>query len=153
MTPWLRTLSTAGLLLVLAAAPASVTYATPASYALLAAPAAASYAEPAPSESRAGSSPGVGRQRPGRQADHGEDAGAIRTELDPGVPEVPDIPVGPETGVGSDVGSDVGSEPSRHATPPSSSEPVLGVLPLGSGLVLIGLGLGLAFLGLRIRRG
>ncbi|MGY4923831.1 hypothetical protein [Streptomyces sp. 900105755] len=33
------------------------------------------------------------------------------------------------------------------------TEPVLQVLPLGSGLVLIGLGLGLAFVGLRVRRG
>ncbi|MGY5047468.1 hypothetical protein ACWDE0_17795 [Streptomyces sp. 900105755] len=34
-----------------------------------------------------------------------------------------------------------------------ATEPVLQVLPLGSGLVLIGLGLGLAFVGLRVRRG
>ncbi|MFJ8488854.1 hypothetical protein ACIRBZ_10865 [Streptomyces sp. NPDC094038] len=33
------------------------------------------------------------------------------------------------------------------------NEPMLHVLPLGSGLVLIGLGLGLAFVGLRVRRG
>ncbi len=36
--------------------------------------------------------------------------------------------------------------------PVRASEPVLRVLPLGSGLVLIGLGLGLAFLALRVRR-
>ncbi|MFE9645228.1 hypothetical protein ACFYO0_14155 [Streptomyces sp. NPDC006365] len=150
MTPWLRTLSTAGLLLVLGAVPAPVSYASPASNSLFVAPHTESYAdEPVPTESRAGSSAGVGRQRPGRQASPEEDAGAIRTEIDPGVPEVPDIPVGPETGVGSDVSS----EPSRHAAPPSSSQPVLRLLPLGSGLVLIGLGLGLAFLGLRVRRG
>lgn len=37
--------------------------------------------------------------------------------------------------------------------PVGTSEPVLRVLPLGGGLVLIGLGLGLAFLALRVRRG
>ncbi|MFJ8081711.1 hypothetical protein ACIQ6Y_13970 [Streptomyces sp. NPDC096205] len=33
------------------------------------------------------------------------------------------------------------------------AEPMLHVLPLGSGMVLIGLGLALAFVGLRLRRG
>lgn len=37
-----------------------------------------------------------------------------------------------------------------HAEDPA--EPVLRILPLGSGLILIGLGLGLAFIGLRVRR-
>ncbi|MET8943283.1 hypothetical protein ABZX30_06770 [Streptomyces sp. NPDC004542] len=31
--------------------------------------------------------------------------------------------------------------------------PFVRILPLGSGLVLIGMGLGLAFVGLRVRRG
>ena len=35
----------------------------------------------------------------------------------------------------------------------SSAEPMLRILPLGSGLILIGLGLGLAFIALRVRRG
>jgi hypothetical protein len=35
----------------------------------------------------------------------------------------------------------------------STAEPALQILPLGSGLVLIGLGLGLAFVALRVRRG
>jgi len=155
MTPWLRTLSTGGLLLVLGTAPAPVSYASPALSALMVAPPAASYAvEPLPVESRAGSGAGVGRQRPGRQAVPGEEAPAIRTELDPGVPEVPDIPVRPEPDVDTDVGPDVRPEPSQHAAPPpSSSEPVWHGFSLGSGLVLIGLGLGLAFLGLRVRRG
>ncbi|WP_461073382.1 hypothetical protein [Streptomyces pseudoechinosporeus] len=142
MAPWLRTLSSAGLLLLLAAAP------THASYTSSVAPPAASYAvEPDPAESRAGSRAGVGRERPGREPAPGEDD--LRPEIDPGVPEVPDIPVGPLT----TASADVGSEPSPHAAPPPPSEPVLRVLPLGSGLVLIGLGLGLAFLGLRVRRG
>jgi hypothetical protein len=37
--------------------------------------------------------------------------------------------------------------------PGSTPEPTLAILPLGSGLILIGLGLGLAFLALRARRG
>ncbi|WP_328770275.1 hypothetical protein [Streptomyces sp. NBC_00286] len=158
MTPRLRTLSTTGLLLVLTTAPAPVSYASSApprlsaasaSLALRVAPPTASYAvEPRPAESRAGSSAGVGRPRPG------EKAPAIREELDPGVPEVPDIPVAPETGVDAGVRPDVAPEPSQHAAPPSSSsEPLWHVFSLGSGLVLIGLGLGLAFLGLRVRRG
>ncbi|MGI5196479.1 hypothetical protein ACQEVY_22990 [Streptomyces sp. CA-288835] len=158
MTPRLRTLSTAGLLLVLTTAPAPLSYASPApphssaasaSLALHVAPPTASYAvEPRPAESRAGSSAGVGRPRPG------EEAPAIRAELDPGVPDVPDIPVAPETGADTDLRPDVNPEPSRHAAPPSSStEPVWRVFSLGSGLVIMGLGLGLAFLGLRVRRG
>ncbi|MGX1544172.1 hypothetical protein [Streptomyces adustus] len=35
----------------------------------------------------------------------------------------------------------------------SAPEPVLQILPLGSGLMLIGLGFGLAFVALRLRRG
>ncbi|MFF8031457.1 MULTISPECIES: hypothetical protein [unclassified Streptomyces] len=48
---------------------------------------------------------------------------------------------------------------SRPAAPNAVSgsrpavEPVLRVLPLGSGLMLIGLGLGLAFVALRMRQG
>jgi hypothetical protein len=52
-------------------------------------------------------------------------------------------------------------EPTPEPVPPEavvaergrSGEPVLRILPLGSGMVLIGLGLGLAFVGLRVRRG
>ncbi|GAA3975561.1 hypothetical protein GCM10022384_27240 [Streptomyces marokkonensis] len=43
------------------------------------------------------------------------------------------------------------SQASTHAE--DATGPVLRVLPLGSGLVLIGLGLALAFVGLRLRRG
>jgi hypothetical protein len=53
-------------------------------------------------------------------------------------------------------------EPSRPAAvpvqhnevgPATAPGPVLKILPLGGGLILIGLGLGLAFLALRLRRG
>ncbi|MFD8518542.1 hypothetical protein [Streptomyces capillispiralis] len=47
--------------------------------------------------------------------------------------------------------------PSRSAAPVAGAgpavEPVLRILPLGSGLMLIGLGLGLAFVALRMRQG
>ncbi|MFC8366966.1 MULTISPECIES: hypothetical protein [unclassified Streptomyces] len=48
------------------------------------------------------------------------------------------------------------SATSRAAEPntvASSTEPVLRILPLGSGLMLIGLGFGLAFVALRMRQG
>jgi hypothetical protein len=50
----------------------------------------------------------------------------------------------------------VPSATSRAAEPDavaSSTEPVLRILPLGSGLMLIGLGFGLAFVALRMRQG
>ncbi|MGP4043329.1 hypothetical protein [Streptomyces sp. 2A115] len=151
MAPWLRPPRVACLLLVLVAGPApSSSYA--ASYGSAYAPSYA--AEPAPAESRAGSRAGAGRERPGREAaPTDEDTGADH-------PDGPASPDRPEAGVTP--------EPSRNTTPLSdppvgaeqgdtrsvnSSEPILRVLPLGSGLVLIGLGLALAFLALRVRRG
>jgi len=56
----------------------------------------------------------------------------------------------------SQVAVPVPSATSRAAEPDtaaSSTEPVLRVLPLGSGLMLIGLGFGLAFVALRMRQG
>jgi hypothetical protein len=49
----------------------------------------------------------------------------------------------------------VPSATSRAAEPNAvaSTEPVLRILPLGSGLMLIGLGFGLAFVALRMRQG
>jgi predicted lipid-binding transport protein (Tim44 family) len=44
-------------------------------------------------------------------------------------------------------------EPTTAARTEGAAGPVLKVLPLGSGLVLVGLGLALAFVGLRLRRG
>lgn len=130
MTPWLRTLRVAGLLLVLA------TGAVPTAYA----------AEPAPAVSRAGSLAGEGRERPGRE--------------DPAVQEDD----GEAEIEGQDPRSDatVAPEPSRNAAIPvrqsvlpaaPAEEAVLRIVPLGSGLILVGLGLGLAFLALRVRRG
>jgi len=45
------------------------------------------------------------------------------------------------------------ASPDAVAGSGSGVEPVKRIVPLGSGLVLIGLGFGLAFLGLRLRRG
>ncbi|MBF8171362.1 hypothetical protein IW294_11420 [Streptomyces olivaceus] len=45
------------------------------------------------------------------------------------------------------------ARPQEGSSTQGVAEPVLRVLPLGSGLVLIGLGLALAFVGLRLRRG
>jgi hypothetical protein len=68
-------------------------------------------------------------------------------------PETADLPV--VTPTPPDASGDSGHDrtPARHTAPQgeTATEPVLQLLPLGSGLVLIGLGL--AFLGLRLRRG
>ncbi|MFJ3305983.1 hypothetical protein ACIPSA_23200 [Streptomyces sp. NPDC086549] len=116
--------------------------------------------------SRAGSRAGEGRVRPGRPegpaAEVEGDDTASGEEADPDesgvesaletlastpsespqqaavVPSVP--PLRPAGQAGSD-------------TAGAPAEPVLQILPLGTGLVLIGLGLGLAFVALRVRRG
>ncbi|MEV0221983.1 hypothetical protein [Streptomyces sp. NPDC050704] len=149
VAPRLRTLRTAGLLLILAAGPAHTSYA--ASYAT---PYAPSYAvEPAPAESRAGSRAGEGRERPGREAAQPENTAATH-------PDSPASPDRPEADAAPEPSRTTASRPALPAVeaeraagrPVVTSEPVLRVLPLGSGLVLIGLGLGLAFLALRVRR-
>jgi hypothetical protein len=167
VTPWLRPLRVTGLLLVLLAGPAPMAYAVP----------HVSSHEPAPGESRAGSRAGEGRERPGRppapteeteeteeeaaEEEAREEAPDEAREEDAGVGH-PDGPadgdqsegaVAPETPGNTAPRShppfDAEQAAGRHAR---ASEPVLRVLPLGSGLVLIGLGLGLAFVALRVRR-
>lgn len=114
-------------------------------------PSAAAEPAPAAETSRAGSRAGEGRQRPGR----GDDTGPGRQESDAGEPpdadgthpeSAPPWPPHPPP-------------PSRHAALPgertdegAAEKHVERELPLGSGLILIGVGLGLAFLGLRLRR-
>ncbi|MET7938693.1 hypothetical protein [Streptomyces sp. NPDC005302] len=162
MTPWLRVLPTAGLLAaaLLCGTGPSASAAPPAARTLASAgspgqpgPGAPEpgRAIPTPDSSRAGSIAGEGRVRPGR------------ADEDSPEPEDSD----PGTDIGSDIGaglSQVGDVPdaSREDTAPvqqsvvgprSSTEPVWQVLPLGGGLILVGLGLGLAFVGLRVRRG
>ncbi|MFD4523708.1 hypothetical protein ACFWP7_07230 [Streptomyces sp. NPDC058470] len=148
MTPWLRALHVAGLLLALTTGAASPSYAAP--YRVSHAP---SYApDPSADASRAGSRPGEGRARPGREEPgrqpESEAAAPTYTDRDPAVPGHPE--------------ESAASEPPQEAAipvrqsvgrPGSSPEPVLQIVPLGSGLILIGLGLGLAFFALRVRRG
>ncbi len=139
VTPWLRTLRVTGLLLPLLAGPAFTPYAVA--------------HEPVPAESRAGSRAGEGRERPGRQTPPPDEDGASAH------PDSAESPAGDENQ--AQEASPAPPEPparpvdARQAAdhPVRDSEPVLQVLPLGSGLVLIGLGLGLAFLALRTRRG
>ncbi|MEU2618682.1 hypothetical protein ABZ642_11000 [Streptomyces sp. NPDC007157] len=120
-------------------------------------------ASASPEPSRAGTLAGEGRLRPGRPqgpaaAVQGQDEDEDEHEDEPGE----------ETGDASSAAAsaqpppDAGLVPSAPQPQPAhqavahseddGSEPVLYILPLGSGLVLIGLGLGLAFIALRVRR-
>ncbi|MEU7720250.1 hypothetical protein [Streptomyces tibetensis] len=111
-----------------------------------ASPAAAARATPsdAGEPSRAGSRAGEGRVRPGRPEEAGEGQGLS----DASALALPEEP--PET-------DPVSASPSQQsvreaATTERPVGQVLRILPLGSGLVLIGLGLALAFVALRLRR-
>ncbi|WP_257004002.1 hypothetical protein [Streptomyces sp. SA15] len=164
MTPRRRTrraLRATGLLIVVLGAGVTVSpYGTGWSYGVEAAPkvaASPSAAEP----SRAGSRAGEGRERPGRRVPES-------------APEDADDTGAPEDEGGQEAGGDLtavpeppratGGVPSGHPLRPAeqgqpagrddrSAEPGLKILPLGSGLILVGLGLGLAFVALRMRRG
>ncbi|MDQ1037543.1 hypothetical protein QFZ75_003959 [Streptomyces sp. V3I8] len=129
VTPWFRALRPTGLLLLLLTSPSYT-------------PQAAAY-EPVPAESRAGSVAGEGRERPGREA---RPTDAESASAHPDGSESPDQrePAAPPKA------SRPPSTPPGH--PARASEPVLRVLPLGSGLVLIGLGLALTFLALKTRK-
>lgn len=122
MAPWLRALRTACLLLVLTAGAVHPAHA----------------ADPAPSgdASRAGSRYGEGRERPGRTEPRAPETVPSYPSLDPPA---------------ADRSHDTALAP-NPTLPPTSPEPPLHVLPLGGGLILMGLGLGTAFVGLRVRR-
>ncbi|MEV6762440.1 hypothetical protein AB0N16_17775 [Streptomyces sp. NPDC051105] len=124
-------------------------------------------ASASPEPSRAGTLAGEGRLRPGRP--QGPEAAVQgQDEDEPGEDEPGEDEPGEETDGASPAATS--AEPPREAgvapTPSPSrsahqavahseedaSEPVLHILPLGSGLVLIGLGLALAFVALRVRR-
>ncbi|MFD6287442.1 hypothetical protein ACFWDP_40915 [Streptomyces anthocyanicus] len=129
MTPWLRTLRVTALLLPLLAGPAFTPY--------------AAADEPVPAESRAGSRAGEGRERPGRESPPPpEDTASAH----PDGPESQEAYLPPERPARPVDAHDAPDHPVR------TSEPVLQVLPLGTGLILIGLGLALSFLALRTRR-
>ncbi|MGV4981542.1 hypothetical protein ACVB8X_00140 [Streptomyces sp. NRAIS4] len=112
---------------------------------------------------RAGSRAGEGRMRPGRpdgpaaEVEGDDDPVPIRT---PGTgrpedPETADLPAAITTAPDAPDQAGLDQPPARNASQQdqATTEPVLQILPLGSGLVLIGLGLALAFLGLKLRRG
>ncbi|MCZ0999866.1 hypothetical protein O1M63_19940 [Streptomyces mirabilis] len=158
MTPRLTALRVPGLLLVLTTGAVSPAYAVS-----RAVPYAVSYAaDPAPSAhaSRAGSAAGEGRTRPGRE----EPTAGTRTGAEPrghGAdvhgprPRRGGRRVGPSGGDRRPEPSQPAAVPVQHheVGPATAPQPVLKILPLGGGLILIGLGLGLAFLALRLRRG
>jgi hypothetical protein len=130
----------------------------------------AAHASPEPS--RAGSHAGEGRQRPGRTAeptadeDEDEGGGGVGDDTagltadgdDDGSPSAGPASPAPADSASSQEAAPVPSSPPlrplrqtvTHAE--GTAEPVLRILPLGTGLILIGLGLGLAFIALRVRR-
>jgi hypothetical protein len=68
-------------------------------------------------------------------------------------PETADLPTATPTPSNTPGGAGLDRPPPQNAAPQDETDqPVLQILPLGSGLVLIGLGLALALLGLRLRR-
>ncbi|MGW0907295.1 hypothetical protein [Streptomyces sp. NPDC002853] len=130
MTPWLRPLLI--LTVLTAVSPISLSYAV----------------EPSPGGTRAGSVSGEGRARPGRDEPPPSVAASEpprrppRQISTPAATPAPEVwPQGRATAA-SDVTRRTAAEP---------VVPALRVLPLGSGLVLIGLGLG--FFAVRLRRG
>ncbi|WP_063756310.1 hypothetical protein [Streptomyces sp. NRRL S-920] len=93
---------------------------------------------------RAGSRPGEGRARPGRQDPH------LPDPPPPPPPPTPPPAIPPPPPEPSPVTQHDGVSEATGPTPAGTFLTGLRVLPLGGGLVLIGLGLG--FLGLRLRR-
>ncbi|TGB07635.1 hypothetical protein [Streptomyces sp. MZ04] len=131
MTPRLRPLVVSAVFLTATVLPSS--YVSYAAYAV----------EPSPSETFAGSVPGEGRARPGR-AEPSPPPRSVPVPAHTPRPEPqPSLARKPAT-----------KTTASDATRRTAAEPVvpgLSVLPLGSGLVLIGLGLG--FFAVRLRGG
>ncbi|MFJ1605358.1 hypothetical protein ACIOHS_18610 [Streptomyces sp. NPDC088253] len=159
MTPRLTALRVTGLLLVVTTGAVSPSYAVS-----RAVPHVVSYAaDPAPSAgaSHAGSSAGQGRTRPGREEPSAPDEDGRGSREDT-VPTYTDHDPAGENAASDRPEGTGAPDPSRPSAvpvqrnevgPATTPEPVLRILPLGGGLILIGLGLGLAFLALRLRRG
>ncbi|MFD3614526.1 hypothetical protein ACFWWT_04595 [Streptomyces sp. NPDC058676] len=177
MTSWLRSLRVTGLLIVVAAGTVVPPYggewahaaessppATPPALARASPPASAPASAVEPS--RAGSRPGEGRERPGRRNEAEE---AERVDTEAAVPEDEDTADedadgnvdgggdGDVTAVPEPPRETAGLPPGHPRRPAKQSaarpaEPGLPIMPLGGGLILVGLGLGLAFVALRVRR-
>ncbi|MGW7078862.1 hypothetical protein [Streptomyces sp. NPDC054866] len=130
MTPWLRPLLI--LTVLIAVSPVSLSYA----------------AGPSPGETRAGSAPGEGRARPGRDEPAPPDAASTPPRRPPR--QVPP-PVSTPAPAVKPLGQATTASDTTRRTAAEPVLPGLRVLPLGSGLVLIGLGLG--FFAVRLRRG
>lgn len=130
MTPWLRPLLI--LTVLMAVSPVSLSYAV----------------EPSPGETRAGSVFGEGRARPGRD----EPPPSVAASEPPRRParQIPTPAATPAPEVRPQGRATAASDVTRR-TAAEPVVPTLSVLPLGSGLVLIGLGLG--FFAVRLRRG
>ncbi|UXX94455.1 hypothetical protein N7U49_24630 [Streptomyces sp. AD2-2] len=118
--------------------------------------------------SRAGSEAGEGRERPGRTAEpsanededesggvdgggDGGDTAGLQADGDDDSP-APDDSASPEQAEPTPASSPLQPAQQTVTRATGAAEPVLRILPLGSGLILIGLGLGLAFIALRVRR-
>ncbi|MFE0604014.1 hypothetical protein ACFW2T_29630 [Streptomyces sp. NPDC058892] len=110
-------------------------------------------------EELAGSAAGVGRERPGRPAGEPADPELLiasrplpvhpRTEPTPPAPPPPSPPVPPRptaAPTARDAVTALGTEPNDRAADLAAH-----ILPLGTGFALMGLGLG--YLGVRLRRG
>ncbi|MFE1921556.1 hypothetical protein ACFW91_03150 [Streptomyces asoensis] len=119
-----------------------------------------------PAPDRAGSRAGEGRQRPGRVGDPAdEDASGEGQDSagEDGTGEDPDAPAGDGTDTAApespEAAAPVPSTAPRDTVRQAADQgdpsdaPVLRILPLGSGLVLVGLGIALALAALRLRRG
>ncbi|MFD8027907.1 MULTISPECIES: hypothetical protein [unclassified Streptomyces] len=109
--------------------------------------------EPSSGASRAGSEAGEGRARPGRADAAPQDEPTGPMDPDSTAPDVlPSVDATAEA-VGPAASSPAPSQkPAVLAREAATSQPVVEILPLGSGLVLVGAGLALALLALRLRR-
>ncbi|MCC9706907.1 hypothetical protein E4N62_17520 [Streptomyces sp. MNU76] len=141
MATWLRSVRVTGPVLVAGLLVVLVTGVAPTAYA----------ADPDPATSWAGSRAGEGRERPGRP-----DAVPAEPEDETSTPRKSPPPnrtarAPPRPRPSQNAALPVPGVPPGTGTA-TVEEPVLQALALGGGLILIGMGLGLAFVGLRIRR-
>lgn len=98
--------------------------------------------------------------RPGRPEPEAQDETdePTYTDHDPSAPPGPLTGTPDASGAASSAAADpaaslaASKNPAVTARGPAASEPVVEILPLGSGLVLVGTGLALALLALRLRR-